>query len=512
MSRLGVAACLSLLLLPAAVLAWLGRDMPYFGLPYDDGMYYSSAKSMAENGGYRLPYLPNRAADTNHPPLYSAYLSLVWRIDPQFPRNLRLAIWFAWLPLAILLPAWYVFWREYQFSMPERLALTAAAAVNFAVLLASITLMSDLIFTLLLFAGLLALRRAGVSGALLAGLALGAAALTRTAVLPFAGAAVLYCLLRREWSRAAVVAGVFAPFPAAWMLWASRQPALAGEAGYTLQFSPVALWQNLGHTLASAGNLVLPGSAAWLGGVPAEVLGVACLAGAWRLLAGKRSIARWPVLHLAALPYLGILLVWRWSQSPSNPRWLLPLYPFLLAGFYTELRHFTRLIVENYRRGKGAGRIAPVVCGALVVLFGGAFLRGNLAHYGALLDTITGARASLAAERPAYAWMQANLAADAVVLTRNAAALFLHTGLRAVALPSDFAVVDVTPQTKESVVRAWPERMRRMGAGYLYLASSTLEEGHALGVLAVALERDAGLRRVYATSSAAVLEQLGNGP
>lgn len=508
MSRLGVAVVVLVVSLPAAVLAWLGRDMPYFGLPYDDGMYYSSAKSLAEHGAYRLPYLPVPAANTNHPPLYSAYLALVWRIDPEFPRNLRVAIWFAWIPLPLLLWAWYVFWREYRLTTAERLALTAAAAMNFAVLLAGITLMSDLAFTLLLFAGLLGLRREGAGGALIAGAMLGAAALTRTAVLPFAAAAALYCALRREWLRASVVAAVFAPFSAAWMWWASRQTAQTGEAGYTFELSPVVLWQNLGYTLASAGNLVLPGSVAWLGGIPAQVFGLACLAGAWRLMEGRRAIGQWPPLHLAALPYLAILVAWRWAPSPSNPRWLLPLYPLLLAGFYAELRHVARLVMDHYRRSKGANRIAAAVFAALLVVVGASFVRGNLVQYGALLDIIGASRASLAAERAGYQWMRSNLAPEAVVLTRNAAALYLYTGLRAASLPSDFAVLGAAPRTSQNVARDWPERMRRTGARYLYLAASTLEQGDALGALVLALERDSVLRKVYGNNSVAVLELL----
>ncbi len=501
-----------ILLLPAAALVWLVRDMPYFGLPYDDGMYFSSAKALAENGTYRLPYLPVPTPDTNHPPLYSAYLSLVWLLDPVFPRNLSVAIWFAWLPLPLLVWVSSAFWREHAFSTTERLVLLAAVAVNFAVLLASVTLMSDLLFTVLLLAGVLALRKTGLMGAAMAGLCLGAAALTRTAVLPFAAAAVIYCALRREWWRAVVLCAVFAPFPAAWAWWAARQPPIPGEAVYALQWPPVAVLQQLWYTLASTGNLVMPGSANWFRGVTAPVFGVAALAGAWRLVGAKRGIRDWPVLHLAAVPYLMLLVLWRWAPSPANPRWLLPLYPLLLAGFYVEARHFVRMVLDHYRRKRGAERVLAATFAGLAAVAGVAFVYGNVTGYNILLRSFSEERRALASERAAYDWMRSNLPAGSVVLTRNAAALYLHTGLRAVVLPSDFALLGNTPPAGGNMVRDWLARMRSAGARYLYLPASTFDQSGTIGALAETFERGAGLRRVYQSNAAVVLERLGEEP
>ena len=63
-----------------------------FGLQQDDALYFSSAKALAEGRGYILPSLPGAPAATKYPILYAWVLSWVWRVNPNFPANLPLAI------------------------------------------------------------------------------------------------------------------------------------------------------------------------------------------------------------------------------------------------------------------------------------------------------------------------------------------------------------------------------------------------------------------------------------
>src|SRR5581483_3318503 len=81
------AALLAILAAPL----WLCRDQPLLGDNYDDAVYWSSARSLAGGGGYRVPTLPGDPWQVKYPPLYPLYLSLAWRIDPRFPGNLPLA-------------------------------------------------------------------------------------------------------------------------------------------------------------------------------------------------------------------------------------------------------------------------------------------------------------------------------------------------------------------------------------------------------------------------------------
>src|SRR5262245_4336698 len=54
----------------------------------DDGIYVVTAKALAEGRGYRRLDLPGEPLQTKYPPLYPFVLSLIWRVLPEFPRNL----------------------------------------------------------------------------------------------------------------------------------------------------------------------------------------------------------------------------------------------------------------------------------------------------------------------------------------------------------------------------------------------------------------------------------------
>ena len=91
------------LLVPSAAYLALHDDLPQFCNFHDDCIYFVSAKSLAAEGVYRIESLPVAAAQTKHPPLYSWLLSLAWRIEQHFPRNLPLAAWISWLALPCVL-------------------------------------------------------------------------------------------------------------------------------------------------------------------------------------------------------------------------------------------------------------------------------------------------------------------------------------------------------------------------------------------------------------------------
>ncbi len=77
--------------------------MPHLGFYHDDSIYWVSAQSLAMGDGYRIESLPGQPYQTKYPPLYCALLAGIWKLDPQFPSNLRLATLFAWLLLAAVL-------------------------------------------------------------------------------------------------------------------------------------------------------------------------------------------------------------------------------------------------------------------------------------------------------------------------------------------------------------------------------------------------------------------------
>src|SRR5262245_65579762 len=60
------------------------------GVFQDDGMYVVLAKSLATGEGYRYLNLPGAPNATHFPPLYPAFLALLWKVGPAFPGNIVL--------------------------------------------------------------------------------------------------------------------------------------------------------------------------------------------------------------------------------------------------------------------------------------------------------------------------------------------------------------------------------------------------------------------------------------
>src|SRR5215467_2763830 len=96
-------------LAPSVYLAWSLRAMPHLGFYHDDSIYWVSAKSLADGHGYKIASLPGEPYQTKYPPLYPALLSLIWRIDPNFPSNLPWATLFSWLCLPAYLAVVWAF-------------------------------------------------------------------------------------------------------------------------------------------------------------------------------------------------------------------------------------------------------------------------------------------------------------------------------------------------------------------------------------------------------------------
>ena len=78
--------------------------MPDFGRLHDDALMFVTAQSIAHGQGYRIPSLPENPYQTKYPPLFPAYLSLAWILNPSFPGNLTTAIILVWPWLVVFRP------------------------------------------------------------------------------------------------------------------------------------------------------------------------------------------------------------------------------------------------------------------------------------------------------------------------------------------------------------------------------------------------------------------------
>src|SRR5258708_12890219 len=77
--------------------------MAHFGHLHDDSIYFVCAKSLAGGSGYRILSLPDQPFQTKYPPLWPALLAFIWKVNPQFPENLKWALGAAWLLLPVYL-------------------------------------------------------------------------------------------------------------------------------------------------------------------------------------------------------------------------------------------------------------------------------------------------------------------------------------------------------------------------------------------------------------------------
>jgi len=516
----------ALALLPSAYLAWTARDMPHLGQYHDDGIYWVTAKSLAEGGGYRIVSLPGQPYQTKYPPLYPLLLSVVWRLDPSFPANLPRAMLLCWLLLPVYLAASWVLMRDLGAGGWGGRAPAAALAMSPALVFLSISLMSDLLFSSLLFGSLaLAWRsaRPGSSAWATAGAGLlgGAAYLTRAAALPLLAAVPVWFLLRRRPRRAAVFFAVMAPAVAGWNLWVAANLApnpdivrayYTDYAAYLMQSvgwreAPVFAWKNLHFLLLSSTQLF----AYNVGGDSA--LGEFC----WRLpalasIAGVVRLARREGLtpyHVFAAGFVPLLLVCPW---PPDPRAVLPLFPLLAAGLWTEGSHVAGMLRSAASRPQRSGRIVAAGIGAVLVAAGGlvAWINAD-ALFRFLPGVVAQRRELLAACRPAYGWMATHLPSDAALLAYDDPLLYLYAGRTAMG-------VKVAPRLYyrgegETAARTFSEVgdfavQHRLGyvlttAGDYYRGELSREQGQRARRSAAG---NPALRRVFQSSAAVVYQ------
>ena len=428
-------AVLCLILVPAFWLAWVSRDVPHLGHFHDDGLYWVSAKSIAEGSGYKILSLPSQPAQTKYPPLYPAMLAAVWKL------GLPGALWITWIafPLYLWL-AWFVFARA-GFGEKECMALVALAGLCPTAVYYSATLMPDIWFGALLFGAILFAQR---DRPIAAGLLAGAAYLMKTMAAPLVLGVALWYLLRRDLWRAALYLAASLPAVIGWTLW-SRAHLAPGADPVTLYYAnylgyhlsivslsdlPQMIWQNADQILRSFASLLIFNLADTYFGVHlSRLISIAAISGVVRL-ARERGLSPY---HWFAICYAPILLLWHF---PPGERFVMPMYPLLLAGLYVELRHFSALLVNAFRKGDAANR-AVAACMGLAAAAVAIFAVTVTAR--ALTRDLPGVNAQHRLDKAkvdnVYRWIDANLPKDANLFAYEDTKMFLETGRRACRFP-----------------------------------------------------------------------------
>ena len=130
------------------------------GVYLDDGIYVSTAKSIASDQGYRLINLPGAPCQTKYPPLYPLILAGLWKIWPDFPSNLLAMQWVTLFMAAMSVGLSYYYVSVYGYATREIALLAGLLTVTSHYFLYYSTLtLSEMPFAFFLCLALLAFER-----------------------------------------------------------------------------------------------------------------------------------------------------------------------------------------------------------------------------------------------------------------------------------------------------------------------------------------------------------------
>jgi hypothetical protein len=465
-------------LLAAAVLAWLQKDVFFFGSFHDDAIYWLLSRSILE-GSYSPAGDPSGAPALNYLPGYPLLLSLV-----SWTGRVWLAQALSWaLTLGSAALAWDLFRRRFG----PRAAAWACAwyALQPLLLRYSGAVMSDPLAVFLLTLGFwIYFARSGPAADAALALAAGFSAWVRPTGLLFAAAAAADAVSRRQFRRAGAAALGAALFHAALAAWSAAQGgetgALLGQWLFVLRDAPAGtLRATVGENAAYYAGL-FPFLIVWPMGKLAGALGAlraplslalwGLLAwGLWRALRGP-----WRAVALYFLLNAGLLLFW----LRPDPRYAMTA---VLPAVFLAMEALVRPAA-----GGSSLRAAGLAFCAAAVSF------GFLANVRAAAQ----ARRAPAAPPAEYARLAELAGPDAVAASGMAATVFVHTGVRGVDFPRTYDPAEFLHRLLESGVthlflhrgappdrpdvNDWTPQARRMATNPAWYAPAGETDGHAV--------------------------------
>lgn len=412
----------------AAVTLWalyIAQTAEVAGLFRDEGVYLVVSRSLAAGTGYFQTHMPSAPPEVRFPPLLPLLLAPVWHFAPQFPANLA---WLKAVPalcglgVLVLLP---VYLCRIGLSAPAAIAAAALTALSPVQMRYATSVASELPFALLVLLTLLALERAAERGRPLgAGVTVGVCAalafLTRSAGLAVIVAAGIDLARRTDRERVAGYCYGVVVTALPWVAWLIAHGRTDGDASYAAVLAadglPSAL-DLLRHAIelpAAVALVTLPGFSdiGTLDQGPTVMILVYAL-GAVVLFAVSRhrfATAVWAILALSvAVP---------WFQ----PRFLVPVAPFLLAGFLE--------FVLPAPDSRGGRVLAGVVITTLLVAAGAGHQRRmvDVARTGMPPLALPDDRATTWDDyATAFAWLRSSTEPDAVVSSLCDPMLNLYT-------------------------------------------------------------------------------------
>src|SRR5579863_1619570 len=433
-----------LLLLAITPSLWLvlrNPDFPQFGIFNDDSVYYANAQSLAQGQGYRIPSHPGSPYQAKYPPLFPLFLSIAWKLQPEFPANLALALKLVWLLIPVFMILCWRALRDYELGPVEAASLCLWIGVSPIFNLMSLSLLCELFASVLILAAILSIERASKNDSVIwsvaAGILAAGCCLTKSGALPILVSAPLGFWLSRERRLIAPFLAASLPIAAAWQIWVATHKNPSSEEYVGSYFSylgqmhlPSVFLINFDQVLTGiAGFLFYIFSEQWWGELLAWVVCIAGISGVVRLV---RRSGRW---HFAifAICYGGLMVIW---NGVVGPRMTLELLPIAAAGIYSEAKHFVSLCAVNLRQARIADRCAAVVMIALVAAFtvySGVVIYGGMTSY--VPSVLASQRIWWQASAPVFNWIRNNTPADTRFYANNETMLYLRTGRRGFSMP-----------------------------------------------------------------------------
>jgi len=235
-----------------------------------------------------------------------------------------------------------------------------------------------------------------------------------------------------------------------------------------------------------------------------QAIGVAAIAGIVRLVKRTRRIQ-----YPAAAAGFALLLLGYFF--PSNERLLLPLYPLVLMGFWTEAKNLWTVVRLAWKRGRPAERILSAAAGTAVAAVAGlivaSYIEGHFEYLPRLRATCQSDRLQ---SQPAYDWIRSHIAPTATIYAAVDPLLYLYTGRHALglpAMPARFYQDDASAQAREFPLTI----LHQARAHHLDYLLITTTDGYMEGLkgrLWDAAARDPKLQKEYATPTIAVYRNL----
>ncbi|MEW6130958.1 MAG: hypothetical protein AB1757_28260 [Acidobacteriota bacterium] len=363
---------LALVLVVASFLYIYSISPNSFGYYHDDSIYVVTAKALATGQGYRIISLPNEPVQTKSPPLHPLLLSLIWRINPDFPTNLvlmmNMSVLFAIFSLVIV----WIYLTGLGYATKWRaLIIIGLTALNWRTIVLSCGIYTEMVYSAISITGLYLAEKYEKNeisrfNGIFVGIVIGLTSLTRSPGIALIGTVGALFFYHKKFLQAGIPLIIANIFIVSWVVWGYlNMPTFAGVN--TAYFE--SYLQTLGNVIDDVQHqtgypvililikIVVKNAIGLLAAIPLVCIGASKeyimhfgFAAVFVIVSFCQTFKKEiRFLHFYILFYLGLHLIWPYR---AYDRFLMPLLPFLLLFFIQGIETLTLLVHKELTLGK----------------------------------------------------------------------------------------------------------------------------------------------------------------